>query len=40
MTYPERRRTPEEKRELLLDLVMMLFGGLIKLLERRKNSAQ
>lgn len=35
--WPARRRTPEEKRELLLDLAMMLFGGLVRLLERRKN---
>lgn len=29
------RRSYREKQELLLDLCMLLFGGLVKLLQRR-----
>jgi hypothetical protein len=32
---PTTRRSYEEKHQLVLDLVMLLFGGLFRLLKRR-----
>jgi hypothetical protein len=33
--YETTRRSYEEKRALLVDLAMLLFGGLLRLLKRR-----
>jgi hypothetical protein len=34
------RRTYEEKHQLLLDLAMLLFGGLLRLLQKRKGTVE
>lgn len=34
------RRSYDEKQRLVLDLVMLLFGGLFRLLQRRKDNPE
>jgi hypothetical protein len=34
------RRTYEEKHQLMLDLVMLLFGGLMKVILKRRGTVQ
>lgn len=34
------RRSYEEKHQLLLDLAMLLFGGLLRLLQKRRGTVE